>query len=76
MCLVQGHKSVPSVRLETETPQSRVKCFTTEPLLSQDVKVILPFSYQSGHRHLISPLLMFFFANNMDPDQTATKGAV
>ena len=34
MCLAQGHKTVRPVRLETATPQSRVKHSTTEPLRS------------------------------------------
>ena len=34
MCLAQGHNAVMSVRLETVTPQSRVKHTTTQPLRS------------------------------------------
>ena len=32
MCLAQGHNAVNEVRLESATPQSRVKHCTTEPL--------------------------------------------
>ena len=35
MCLAQGHKAVPSVRLEPATPRSWVKHSTTEPLRSK-----------------------------------------
>ena len=35
MCLAQRHNAVTPVRLEPTTPWSRVKIFTTQPLLSQ-----------------------------------------
>ena len=31
-CLVEGHNTVPSLRLELSTPRSQVEIFTTEPL--------------------------------------------
>ena len=34
MCLAQGHKAVPPVRLEPATVPSRVKHSTSEPLHS------------------------------------------
>ena len=40
MCHAQGHNAVRLVGLEPATPRARVKHTTTEPLCSQEVKLI------------------------------------
>ena len=41
MCLAQGHKAVPRVRLEPTTLQSQVKHSTTEPRSTLNKKTVL-----------------------------------
>ena len=41
MCLTQGHKAVPPVRLEPRSLQSQVKHSTTEPRSSINKKTVV-----------------------------------
>ena len=59
-CLAQGHKAVPTVRLEPATPQSRVKHSTTESPCPQN-KILIIFKSISLNIHFEYKQMGFFF---------------